>query len=72
MPLVTALVERLKVTHDVGESNPMKPSTAQKDRDTAPVQQLVGDNAHSLITTDPAAWFPALEVGPHGFIGKWW
>jgi hypothetical protein len=31
-----------------------------------PVQQLVDGNAHSLIATDPTAWFPALDVGPHG------
>ena len=67
MPLVTALVERLKVTHDVRESNPMKPSTARKDRDTAQVQQLIGEAAHRLITTYPTAWFPAIEIGPHGF-----
>ena len=67
VPVVTALVERLKVTQDVGESNPMKPSTAQKDRDTAQVQQLIGEAAHRLITTDPTAWFPAIEIGPHGF-----
>ena len=38
-----------------------------RDRDTAPVQQLIDANAHSLIATDPTARFPALEVGRHGF-----
>ena len=32
-----------------------------------PVQQLVDQNAHTLVTTDPTAWFSALEVGPQGF-----
>ena len=36
-------------------------ATLPNDRDTAPVQQLVDDDAHSLVTTNPTAWFPALE-----------
>src|SRR6478672_11211773 len=71
VPLVTALVEGLQVMQDLGESDPVCLVTAQNDRDTAPVEQLVDDNAHSLITTDPTAWFPALEVGPHVLIRKW-
>ena len=45
----------------------MSLATAQDDRGTVPVEQLVDQNAHSLITTDPTAWLPALEVGPQGF-----
>ena len=45
----------------------MSLATAQDDRGTVPVQQLVDQNAHTLVTTDPTAWFSALEVGPHGF-----
>jgi len=67
IPLVTALVEGRQVPQDLGESDPVSLATAQNDRDTAPVQQLVDEDAHRLITTDPTACFPALEVGPHGF-----
>jgi hypothetical protein len=42
-------------------------ATAQKDRDPAPVERLIDDNAHSLFTADPTTRFPALEVGRHGF-----
>ena len=66
-PLVTALVEGLQVTQDICVGDQVSLATAQIDRDTVSVQQLVDQNAHSLITTDPTAWFPALEVGPHGF-----
>ena len=45
----------------------MSLATAQDDRGTVPVEQLVDQNAHTLITTDPTAWFSALEVGPQGF-----
>ena len=41
--------------------------TAQDDWDTARLQQLIDQNAHSLMATDPTAWFPALEVGPQVF-----
>ena len=44
----------------------MSLATAQDDRGAVPGQQLVNQNAHSLITTDPTAWFPALEVGQQG------
>jgi hypothetical protein len=63
----TALVEGRQVAQDLGESDPVYLATAQNDRDTAPIQEVVDDNAHSLITTDPTARFPALEVGTHGF-----
>ena len=66
--LVTALVEGRQVTQDLGESDPVNLATAPNDRDTAPVQQLIDKDAHGLVTTDPTARFPALEVGPHGFI----
>ena len=49
---------------DLGQVVRVDPSP---DRGTVPVQQLVDQNAHSLITTDPTAWFFALKVGPHGF-----
>jgi thioredoxin reductase (NADPH) len=42
-------------------------ATAQNDRRTVPVEQLVNENAHSLVATDPTALLPAFEVGPHGF-----
>jgi hypothetical protein len=64
---VTALVEGLQVTQDLGEGDPVNLATAPNDRDTAPVQQLIDQNAHTLIATDPTTRFPALEVGRHGF-----
>ena len=67
VPLVTALVEGLQGAQDLGESDQVGLATAPNDRDTAPVQQLVDDNARRLFMTDPTAWFPALEAGPHGF-----
>ena len=65
--IVTALVQGLQVTQDICLGDHVSLATAQDDRGTAPVQQLVDQNAHSLITTDPTAWLPALEVGPQGF-----
>src|SRR6478736_7106316 len=67
VPLVTALVQGLQVTQDICVGDQVSLATAQDDRGTVPVQQLVDQNAHSLITTDPTAWFPALEVGTQWF-----
>src|SRR5277367_146657 len=67
VPLVTALVQGLQVTQDICVGDHVSLATAQDDRGTVPIQQLVDQNAHSLITTDPTAWLPALEVGPQGF-----
>ena len=79
VPLVTAFVKGLQGAQDLGESDPVCLATAQIDRDTAPVQKLIDDNAHSLITTDPTAWFPAFKSALTGsaalvvvLIGKWW
>ena len=67
VPLVTALIEGLQVAQDICVGDQVCLARAQDDRDTVPVQQLIDDNAPCLITTDPSAWFPALEVGRHGF-----
>src|SRR6185436_13749533 len=67
VPLVTALVQGLQVTQDICVSDHVSLATAQDDRGTVPVQQLVDQNAHTLVTTDPTAWLLALEVGPQGF-----
>src|ERR1700748_3398048 len=67
VPFVTALVQGLQVTQDICVGDHVSLATAQDDRGTVPVQQLVAENAHSLITTDPTAWLPAHEVGPQGF-----
>ena len=67
VPLVTALIQRLQVTQDICVGDHVSRATAQDDRGTVPVEQLVDQNAHSLITTDPTAWLPPLEVGPQGF-----
>ena len=45
------------VTQDIGVGNRMSLAGAQDEWDTVPVQQLVDQNAHTLITTDPT---------PHG------
>ena len=57
----------------------MNLATAHNDRDTAPDQEVVDQTPDIRITTDPAAWFPALNVGPYGsaalvivLIRKWW
>src|SRR5258707_11331046 len=65
--LVTALVQGLQVTQDICVGDHVSLVTAQDERGAVPVQQLVDQDAHGLITTDPTAWFPALEVGPQGF-----
>src|SRR6476659_5203171 len=65
--LVAALVHGLQVTQDICVGDQVSLATAQDDRGTVPVQQLVDQNAHSLVTTNPTAWFSALEVGPQGF-----
>src|SRR6476620_5048239 len=67
VPLVTALIQRLEVTQDICVGDHMSLATAQDDRGTLPVQQLVDQNTHTLVTTNPTAWFSALKVGPHGF-----
>src|SRR6476660_8122363 len=67
VPLVTALIQRLEVTQDVCVGDQVSLATAQDDRGTVPVQQLVDQNAHTFVTTNPTAWFSALEVGPDGF-----
>jgi hypothetical protein len=41
-------------------------AAAQDNWNTVPIQQPVDQYAHSLITTDPTPWFPALEGGPQG------
>src|ERR1700750_2017484 len=53
--LVTALVQGLQVTQDICVADHVSLATAQDDRGTVPVQQLVDQNAHSLVTTDPTA-----------------
>src|SRR5258707_2778841 len=65
--LVTTVVEGLQVTQDICVGDHVSLATAQDDRGTVPVQQLVNQNAHSLVTTDPTPRFPALEVVPQGF-----
>src|SRR6478752_7158563 len=67
VPLVTALIQGLQVTQDICVGDQVSLATAQDDRGTVPVQQLVDQNAHTLVTTNPTAWLPALKVGPHGF-----
>src|SRR4029079_9599485 len=65
--LVAALFHGLQVTQDICVGDHVSLATAQDDRGTVAVQQLVDENPHSLMTTDPTAWLPALEVGPQGF-----
>src|SRR5258705_10052994 len=61
--LVTAFVQGLQVTQDICVGDHVSLAAAQDDRGPVPVQQLVDQNAHRLIATDPTAWFPALEIG---------
>src|SRR5271166_2567839 len=80
IPLVTALVKGFQGAQDLGESDPVCLATLPNDRDTAPVQQLIDDNAHSLITTDPTARSPRSKSAVTGsaaalligLIRKWW
>src|SRR6478609_403484 len=49
VPLVTALVEGRQGAQDLGDSDPVCLAKAEIDRNTAPVQEVVDDNANSLI-----------------------
>src|SRR6478672_690919 len=67
VPSVTALIQGLQVTQDICVGDQVSLATAQDDRGTLPVEQLVDQNTHTFVTTNPTAWFSALEVGPQGF-----